>query len=95
MSLPKEELTVYLPADVKAKLAALAAAKGMKQSKWAEFFLVDVVQRKYMEAVSVLRAVRASGFDTESAGGAGTLPGQQTAFPDSAFDRDSKPGIQD
>lgn len=94
MSLPKEELTVYLPADIKAKPAALAAAKGLKQSKWAEFFLIDVVQRKYMEAVSVLQAVRASGFDAESAGGAGTRPGQQAAFPDSAFDPDSQSGMR-
>jgi len=91
MSLPKEELTIYLPAEIKAKLQVLSMAKGMKMSKWAEFFLIEAVERKFMEAVSVVRAIHAAGFHTDAPGGAGKPPARPQ-WPDSAIDPDSIAG---
>jgi hypothetical protein len=65
MALPKREVAVWLPATVHEKLKALATAKNVSMVQYAAHWVEQAVEARYMEAVSVYRAVVAAGMHTD------------------------------
>lgn len=87
MAIPKREVAVWLPAGTREKLCALAAAKNVSMGQYAAYWVQQAVEAKYMEAVSVYRAVVAAGMHTETPEQPRSDPGD---FLDSAFDPGSR-----